>query len=165
MKKVLKTIVIILILSTMIFPVSAFAEKGAAADTFSKYLDNEGTIYTYKGKTDNGEDIFLISFGGDNTDVTVNLFFDNDDTGAVLYVWNLYEIKPSQADECIKVCNDLNSRYRFVKFYYDESDCTVTVQSDVIFRADDIGELCNEIVHRTAFLSDEGYLVLQEALG
>ena len=132
MKKVLKTIVIILILSTMIFPVSAFAEKGAAADAFSKYLDNEGTIYTYKGKTDNGEDIFLISFGGDNTDVTVN---------------------------------DLNSRYRFVKFYYDESDCTVTVQSDVIFRADDIGELCNEIVHRTAFLSDEGYLVLQEALG
>ena len=46
MKKVLKTIVIILILSTMIFPVSAFAEKGAAADAFSKYLDNEGTIYT-----------------------------------------------------------------------------------------------------------------------
>ena len=157
MKKLIRTIAFILLLSVLIAPATAFADKGAAAAAFTQYLDQKDVIYTYQGKTDSGKDRVKISYDCENTSLTAQFVFDTDDEAVAVYIFNLYEARYSQIDDCKKLCNDMNAKYRFVKFYLDEKDNTITVQADAIFRSHDIGDICYELLLRSLDIADEAY--------
>lgn len=56
----------------------------------------------------------------------------------------------------VVVCNSLNNKYRWVKFYLDD-ECDLMVGADAIVDMDTVGPVCCEIVQRMVDIIDAAY--------
>lgn len=117
------------------------AEQAAYAGTraFVAELDRAGQPYTLDGPDEDGCEYVLLQSADAPFDYTVTVMFDANQENASLRVWYVIEYAPERYDEVMRVCNALNARSRFVCFYADDSDSTVTASMDLIFRGQDAG--------------------------
>ena len=60
-------------------------------------------------------------------------------------------------------CNELNAKYRWVKFYLDK-DKDVCVSLDAYIDEHTVGEECLNLVRRMINISDEAYPLFMKAL-
>lgn len=117
-----------------------------------RYLDGEGIKYT-----DPGENRLRIVYTGDNLkSIPVLVVFDKD--GDPLVQFFCFEIcnYKGKEDKGIQVCNEMNNKYRWVKYYVDsDSDivCTIDAHIDSL----SCGEEVLELVRRVVNITDEAY--------
>ena len=128
--------------------VSALAVPGnvqySATRRFLEQLDEKEIDYTYTGVDSDNRERITMKFKANDILISVQLFFFDDNEQCGMRVWNLIDFNASDLNEMYKVCNDLNTAYKFVSFTVDEDDNSITASEDLIFSLSSADEVCIE---------------------
>ena len=115
---------------------------------FTDAMDNKGIKYEYKGTTDSGKDIVVLSYTCENiSTLTLRFFFDEDCEAVAIRMFDLVKFPESKLPTMLAAINQQNARFRFVKF-----------------RSHDVGDICLEYVSRCINICDDAYPELMKAL-
>ncbi|MBQ1233326.1 MAG: YbjN domain-containing protein [Clostridia bacterium] len=122
------------------------------AREFMRYMDEKGVKYTERE-----ENVIKVVYSGDNMDsIPVFVIFDEDNDPLVqLKCWDVQNFKNNEAS-ALMVCNSLNYKYRWVKFYLDK-DSDIVVSIDAMIDQDTCGEECLSLVRRLVNITDEAF--------
>ena len=164
MKKIISLAIVLVLIVTAI-PSQSFAAdcRYATTQNFLNYLDNRGITYTLKGLDSDDDEVVTIEYTGNNkSSIETRWYFDNDPVRVEVKVW--YVIKYSVKDYyyVLEAVNQINSDYRYVKFFADISDNSVTAQFDMPISANNAGEMCYDVLRRMINLIDDAYLSLRK---
>ena len=129
---------------------------------FMSYMDSEGVRYTELDTEKNN--VVKVVYNGDNLkSIAVFVFFDSDGDPLVqLKCWDIANFKGKE-DKAIRVCNDLNATYRWVKFYVDD-DADIIADIDAVIDVASCGAECLQLVRRLVNITDEAYPEIAKAL-
>lgn len=162
MKKLVSLFLVCCLMAT-ILPM-AFADGAGVYSSTRKFLEaltEHDLSYYYKGINDNDQERVEVSIGGDNFDYTINCFFYEDNDTFGMRIWNIIEYHKADFTHVLSACNDLNNEWRYVKFYCDESDNTVTAAIDGVLLNDaNDGELAYQYLVKLGIITDDGYPTL-----
>lgn len=127
---------------------------------FIDHLENMGVKYT-----DRDEHLVTVSYSGDNIQsIKFHVAFDKDGDGMVqIYGWDIGNFGGDKTDKGIEVCNEMNKKYRWVKFYLD-NDNDVCVSTDSYICEANAGSVCLNLVRRMINIVDEAYPSFMRAL-
>ena len=163
MKKLISVLLACCLLLCVLPAASASASTEANATylstkSFLIWLESNDIIYDYIGVDDDGYEIVLVDMSGDNFDFSIKCVFYDGNGSAAMYVYNVIEYHKTDFNKALSACNDLNASYRYASFFCDESDNTVTAQTDMLFvRTSDSGDLAGEHLLRIAAIVDDAY--------
>jgi len=126
---------------------------------FMAHMDSVGVRYT-----DHNDYIVKVSYKGDNMQsIPIYVCFDKEDKPLVSFkCWDVANFKNKEARALI-ACNEMNTEYRWVKFYLD-SDADIVVEADAIVDDVTAGEECLQMVRRMVNITDEAYPTFARAL-
>lgn len=100
--------------------------KLATTEAFIAAMEQEGLTYSYIGLDDVGDEVLTSTFGEEPlNEVEIFVYFSSDLENVDMYAWYLMAFEPEQRDEVIEACNAANAKYRYVRFYVDDSDNSV----------------------------------------
>lgn len=119
------------------------------------YLDSKQFHY----RVEEERDIIRLGIGGlDNKgNLDIVLSFDDNDRTLGVRSFNYVTFPPAKKPTMYEVCSKMNDEYRWVKFYVDESDNTVTLADDAVVQLDSCGEEVFELIMRMAGIADGAY--------
>lgn len=93
------------------------------------------------------------------------LFISNDDDNDVaVRVYRFVSFDESKTDEMIRLVNELNDDYRFLKFTADTSDSTITISYDIPVSCEDVGNAAVEILVKLMRNCDKFYPRIMKVL-
>ena len=126
---------------------------------FMQYMDRSDIKYT-----DVRENVVKVVYSGDNLKtIPVYVFFDEDGDPLVGFkCWDIANFKDEKMAAGIIACNQLNDKYRWVKFYLDK-DSDVIAQIDAYVDEENCGRFCLSLVRRMVNIVDGGYPTLMQA--
>ncbi len=126
---------------------------------FMSYMDQEGIKYQ-----DKGEFVVSVTYTGDNLkSIPIMVFFDKDGEGLVqLACWEICNFSEEKQAAGLLCCNQLNSKYRWVKFYVD-NDRDTRAELDAIIDPQTVGQECLALVRRMVRIVDDAYPTLMAA--
>ena len=128
------------------------------AELFVAKMDTVNVHYTVSERED--KVIIRVPFDGYSTTVVL----DNDDDGTHPALRTVLENCPDdKIADVIYVCNQLNMKFRWVKFYVD-SDGDVMIEDDAIVSSENAGEELLELVYRTASIIKEAKPSIMRAI-
>ena len=127
---------------------------------FMAHLDQKGVKYT-----DRDKDTVRIVYTGDQMkEIAVNVIFDEDGDNLVAFrSWSLGNVKEDKYARLLLLCNELNCKYRWVKFSIDK-DRDICVAIDAVVDIETVGPECLQLVGRIVNISDEAYNSVMGAL-
>ena len=128
-------------------------------ELFMKHMDEVGVKYT-----DFNENVVKVVYNGKNLRaIPVFVIFDKNGNGAIeLKCFEVANFKDKEA-KALVACNELNSKYRWVKFYLN-NDAEIVVDGDAILDAASAGEECLVMVKKVVDITDDAYPVFAKAL-
>ena len=130
-------------------------------DMVKAFFDSKNLKYR---EVNNGKTISVGFSGMPNAgSVEILVFFDEDDGAIALRSFNLLTVSDDLKPKMYKVCSELNMKFRWVKFFVDDNDNTVTVADDAVTQLDSVGEEAFELVIRMTRIIDDAYPVLMKA--
>lgn len=133
-----------------------------AAQTVAEYLQNDGMKLTLMGENN---EVIRVVFNADNREsIEVKLFFDEDNHSVAVRSFDLCKVPENKKPAVYEACSKLNDQFRWVKFYIDESDNTVTAACDAVLTLETAGKICDELIYRTVHIVDDGYPDLMKSL-
>lgn len=110
---------------------------------FMAALDAAEIKYTFAGTDSDGDELVTVENVTDEYgDVTFRFYFGEDEDDVSMRVWNVIDFEEADRAQVLEACNQANYDYRFVTFYVDDSDNSVTMSYDAYLPAADSGELC-----------------------
>ena len=125
------------------------------------YLDSKNMKYavTNEGKT------IRLGFGGlkNAGSLEILVYFDSDDQAIGVRCFSLLTISESLKPAMYKLCSQLNTKYRWTRFFVDESDNTLTVAIDAVTQLDSVGAETYELVMRMVHIIEDAYPTLMKA--
>lgn len=135
----------------------------AALEEDDFFLSDYSFSYEYRGLDSDEDDCVLITFDlAEAGEKTVAAYIMSTETSSSMYLWDLIVFDESDRDEVVDICNELNTSYRFARWYAMD-DSTVNVQVDCIFRAGDgCGEALVETLSMLVAIAERGYPSLEE---
>lgn len=95
--------------------------------------------------------------------VIVRFISRDDDNDVAVRVFDLVKVKEDQQESMIKVINDLNKEFRFLKFVIHDSG-SVHVENDLYLRTENVGEVAAEMFVRYMQILKQAYPKLMKAL-
>lgn len=114
-----------------------------------------------------GEDgeVISLSFALDNREgLRLVIHFSENGDSIKISAYDLVKFPSDRKDRMYKVCNELNAKYRWVKFYVDERDDTITADTDEIIQMDSCAEHTVQATVQLVQIADEAYPDIQRAL-
>ena len=151
-----------LLLALEIAPPEATEVAYASTKAFLDKLDAEYFTYTLRGVDDDNDERVSLTIEGEETSYGFIYFFNNDLQHTNIRVWYLIEFDPADLLNVVQACNELNYNYNYARFYVDESDNTVTVSMDLIYKLEDAGEVVWEATRRMTNIINEAYPTLSK---
>lgn len=120
---------------------------------YMQYMDSQGVKYL-----DKDEHVVRVSYSGDNLNtIPVYVFFDQDGDGIVtLRCWDIVKIPEDKMAKALITCNEMNKRFRWVKFYVDK-DRDIMAEMDAVVDMQTVGAECVQLVKRTVNIIDDAY--------
>ena len=137
--------------------------KGNVVSLKSEYMramDREGIKYREV------DDVCVqVNYSAKNTNtVEIKVIFSKEGAGVVaLRCWSFGNVKEEKRTAVMEVCNRLNKKYRWVKFYLD-NDSDVTVAADAVIDKDTVGPVCIQLARRMTDIYDECYPILMKEI-
>ena len=122
---------------------------------FLELLDEKEIKYTYTGVNSDDLESVKVSYNLSVGTADVLMLFNEDNEHCSLRVWNLIDFDESRLNEMYAVCNALKSNYKYCSFYVDESDFSVSVSMDLIYRSSGSDEICYEALLRCVQICDD----------
>ena len=162
MKRLFAGILCVIMLTLCTGTGLAVQAKYANTIAFLKAMDDLDITYSVEGITGDDElEQIKISNKGDKISYTINYFFDKENTECGMRVWYVISFNDPDLAKVIRSVNQLNYDYKYVKWYVDESDNTVTASWDIILRENaDVGAILSEATLHLVNCIDTGYEVL-----
>lgn len=135
-----------------------------AAESFKKSLEKREYRYSYLPENEEHNEMMRLTFSADNKDhIEIIFFFDEDGNRVNVKCFSIAKVPDTALMNVYVKLNELNEKYRWVKFYID-SDNEVTVSGDAIIDDETAGEECFEICARYIGIIDECYPELMKAM-
>ena len=158
----MKRIISLLIVLALLLPAATMAgadyttAQYSSTRQFLKMMDDYDIKYTWVGIDNDGDEHITINNNNDVAGkITIHLYFDENEENCYLRVWNLIDYYSSDAAKVYQAVNSINHSYKYAKFYADDSDNSVTAEMDLIYRENDVGEICTEaLLHITAIIDE-----------
>lgn len=120
------------------------------AEMYEAKLKSEDLKYTVRPLENDGACISVMF-----NMVLTNAFFQGDDNGTHVAFRTQFEKVPAEKTaDMLVICNALNMRYRWLKFYIDK-DNDIMIEDDAILTPETAGEECFELLIRTVKIIDE----------
>jgi hypothetical protein len=117
-----------------------------------RFFEEEGVKYT-----EPKENIIKVIYSSDNMNgIPILALFDDD--GDNLVEFKCFDIinLSNKKDEAIVLCNNINSKYRWVRFHIDE-DGDVICGADTYVFDGSCGIVCKNMLERMANIIDDVY--------
>ena len=133
------------------------------AEAYIKLMDEKGIRH---------DDIFVLKSGKFDvesrwdlieTNVAIHAVFDDDGHTVGIRSFRFARAKEDCFVDVLKTCNELNTRFRWVKFSVDH-DYDVNVEIDCIVNEETAGEVVLELVQRLCSIADDAYPELMRAI-
>lgn len=126
---------------------------------FSEYLDAKEIKYSVEDS--NRLSVFL---RGDNMSTIRTIFvFGNDGKDVAIRIFSVAKVPKDKLFKFYFVCSELNSKFRWVKFYVDD-DGELTVAHDAVIDPYTIATECFELLMRICHIIDQAYPLLMKIL-
>ena len=138
------------------------------SDKFKETLERKDFQFDYYEATEKRDEAIKVSIRGEKADsIETIFFFDKDDetgSGSVnVKSFTIAKVPAEKLMDMYVTLNDLNSHYRWIKFYIDK-DNEVTASGDAIIDAQTAGEECFEIMCRYMGIIDDIYPTLMKVI-
>ncbi len=168
MKKALALVLAMLLVIGIALPACAATAKLRSTQAFLKALDEQEITYTIL-YSDNDNDCITVDNIDDNGFAyTIRVFFDSYEENCSIRVWDIMKSLDADFAKVLRTCNSLNSKYKYLKFYADESDNTAVAAMDLSYRTDGalvnlssrdnkIGDILMEAIYNTVQILEIGY--------
>lgn len=122
------------------------------------------TAQKIKFDADEQRNVIRTGFNAHNKDhVEVLLIFDGDTTMG-LRSFNYVKFPEEKKAAMYQLCSEMNKQYRWVKFYVDEQDNTITLSDDAVIQVETAGEESFELMMRLIGIADQAYPTFMKAL-
>lgn len=141
---------------------SAMTAEYTSTQAFIEWLDAEDISFSYTGIDDNGYECLSIDNTTDVFSYTIKYFFESNNENASMRVWDVILFDESNLNNVLRTVNQLNSAFKYVNIYAMESDFSVNVKLDLIYRSSDVGDIVGEATLRLVNILDDVYEALQE---
>ena len=128
-----------------------------AAKMTGAYLESRGLKFFYD---ESQPEVIRTGFGGLKNKQLLEILciFGEDGSDVAIRSFNFCSIPQAKLGEAHAFCSRLNKLYRWVKFYIDEGDMTVTLADDAVIQLDTCGEEVFELILRMASIADDAYV-------
>ena len=124
------------------------------------FFDAKGIKYAANDE----RNVIRTGFGANNKEnVEVLLIFDGDETMG-LRSFNYVKFPDAKKPQMYQLCSELNKSFRWVKFYVDEQDNTITLADDAVIQLETVGEEAFELMMRMIGIADNAYPTFMKAL-
>ena len=126
---------------------------------FLAYLNENNIHYS-----DHSEFAVRIPYSGQNLK-NIPMFVSFHKDGLALANIKCFEIAgfKGKEDIALRLCNDLNNRFRWLKFYVDP-DADIIASLDTYVDEHNCGFFCLDLVKRSVSIIDEAYPLITRAL-
>ena len=110
------------------------------------------------------DNVIETSFSLDNKgSLRIIISFDDDETVGI-QSYDFCAFPEEKKPLMYKTCSLVNREYRWVKFYVDEKDNTITLEDDAVVQLDSCAEEVFELVLRMASIAEKAYPTFMKAL-
>lgn len=135
-----------------------------AAQSFCDKMNAKDVRYTHYEAEENRNECIRVSFNGEHGNtISFSFFFDADGTTVDLKVFTIAKVPDAKLMDMYVLLNNLNSEYRWVKFYLD-SDNEVTASGDAVIDPPAAGEELYELMYRYLGIIDDIYPRLMKVI-
>lgn len=112
----------------------------------------------FKYRVEEREDLTALHMGinGKDTHYEIVIFATSDNNSVAMRANQLTRVPEEKRDAMLKVINERNNRYRFVKFTLD-NDADVNLEWDAPDASQNIGEMCWEMTLRMLRIVNESF--------
>ncbi len=145
--------------------VPAMAEDEPTYDTtedFIAVLKEEGLKYELKSVDKDGDEVVLVENTSDvYGDVTFRFYFSEDEDDVYIRVWNLIDYDANDRSDVLEAANTVNSKWRFVRFYLDDSDNSITASFDSYLPKRSSGDITLEMLLTMHRIMENAYPYLE----
>lgn len=136
--------------------------QGTARD-FIRACDREGLKYKEPRTTDSGKTAVTLGVNGAHgNSYNVGFYFDTNETGVAVRVYQLTASNESNYAKMLLACNQLNNKYRWVKFVIDD-DRDINMEADCVISPTTAGTVCVEMFYHFMGIAKDAYPVLMKA--
>lgn len=120
---------------------------------YLNYMDSKGIKYR-----EIDDRCVRVSYSGDNMrSISVLVVFDKEGKNLAQFVCTeVANFKDNKYAAGLVLCNSLNAKYRWCKFYLDK-DSDLLVEADAILDMGSVGEECSSLVSRMVDIIDTAY--------
>ena len=123
---------------------------------FCERLDGENRYYTANDENN----MVTLGFHGNNFDeLTFTVIFDDDGRSIAIRAYSIVRFKKNQLQDAYKFCNDMNNKFRWIKFFIDFED-DLTASLDAVISPDTAPAECYELLERTIQIVDSACEIL-----
>ena len=104
------------------------------------YFDDKKLNYETR-TGENEETLIRAGFEMKNSPaVSIIMVFPKDEQACKLFAYDIIQFKAARRSEEYKFCNEVNVRYRWVKFYAEEQADNITATMDILLPSEDVTE-------------------------
>ena len=135
----------------------------STAKTFIRACDKKGVKYHEPRDLDSGKTLVTLGVNGSygNT-YDVDYFFDKDGKSVGIRVFRFTSCTDDNFAKMILACNELNVKYRWVKFCIDD-DKDVNIEMDAVIDNVTAGDICVELFYRVMDIAKDSYPILMKS--
>lgn len=162
MKK-LTALLLALILTLSLSAALATEAQYANTKEMLKILDDSEVAYTIVGIDEDGDECVQVNNKDENgLTYAIICYFSEDNNTVILRIYNILTYDPADAAGVFEAVNTLNSQYKFVSWYADTEDNTITLRMDLIVREGaSAGQIAVEGLIRMVQILQGGYATIQ----
>ena len=96
------------------------------------YLDSKDL----KCQVVDDEKALRVGFNVDTGSIEIIVIFDDNDRTVALRCFSYIKIPAAKKDEMYKVCSEMNDCFRWIRFYVNEKNVTITMALDAVVQLD-----------------------------
>lgn len=133
-----------------------------AAKMTAAFFDAQELKYSLVG---DDEEVLLTGFPMKNKDgIKLMVAFDEDETSCSIHTDDFAKFPEAKLNDMLALVNDLNDRFRWIKFVVDTEHNTIEASDDAIIQLDSVGdEVLRCCIHFIGIV-DEAYPEIMRAI-
>lgn len=157
MKKSLAVLLLVVISVCACVPAFADPQFSTTRD-FLAVLEKENLSCHFNGLISTGEEHIAMANADENFAYDIDVYFHEDNDFVSVFVRYIIGFSDADFPNVLRVVNELNYSYKYVRFYVDESNNTVTCAMNIILQdAGDTGNIVLEGLLRMANILKVAY--------
>lgn len=126
-----------------------------ATESIEAYFSSKGINFNVSEEDESS--VLTLIMESEHTSFRARFISNCEDSNVAYRIYSLLKFPADRTDDILRVANDANNDFRFVKFCVDTKTNTVDVEFDFLRKVENIGEAAYEMLGRSVNIIDECY--------